>query len=174
MVSFILSPYNIPPTSKQPFGAIQFPNQFFLPIHSSPSNQMSRFFTTFWSHIDFWCFQTFLTGVPARSFAGATHAIPPGGETVCLQRMRPPVHCQEQLATSRVGAYGHQVRRETVICADYLSDVNVEFLLWHDDMTQSAGYMLIGWHVYLVTGITNVSTAIRSSQGATIWPTIWR
>ena len=50
------------------------------------------------------------TGVPARSFAGATHAIPPGGETLCLQRMWPPVHSQEQLATARVGAHGHQVR----------------------------------------------------------------
>ena len=82
--------------------------------------------TMFWSSIDF---QSFLAGVPARGFAGAAHAIAPWGETFCLQRMWPPVHCQEQLATSRVGAYGHQVRRETVICADYPSDVNLEFLL---------------------------------------------
>ena len=29
-------------------------------------------------------------------------------------------------------------------------------------------------HVFLVAGITNASTAIRSSQGVTIWPTTWR
>ena len=106
-------------TPKQPIGAIQFPIQLVFPffplIDLAPLNQMSRFQqlleVKFVSDV-FFFFQTYLTGVPARGFAWAAHAIAPGSETVCLQRMRPPVHCQEQLATSRVGAYGHQVWKD--------------------------------------------------------------
>ena len=106
MVSFTLSPC---------INSIQRQNNPLVP-YNSPVNPILPFIPTppikrhnFLSYVDFWCFKTFLPGVPARSFAGAAHAIAPGGETVRLQRVRPPVHRQEQLAETRGRAQREQV-----------------------------------------------------------------
>ena len=55
-------------------------------------------------------FQPFLAGVPSRSPPWAAHALAPRSETFCLQRVRTPVHRQEQLATARGRAHGNPVR----------------------------------------------------------------
>ena len=164
MVSFILYPYNLPPTSKQPIGAVQFPQ----PIRSSHSFwPLQSNVTLFIQHFWFLMFCNFSRRRTCAKLCWSNTCDHTGGwnrlsatnvASSSLLRATGNVTCQSIRAPGKRLVYK---------CAYYASRIKV-VLHW---LLRSSLDMN---DIFFVPGITNVSTATRSSPGVTIWLTIWR